>query len=304
MTSRSFFKGLLWTLVALVLVFHVAGGWYFSGVLIDDAFVPDPDPIEMPASAGDLGIEEVTYESPLGEFDAWYIPASGDTWVIHVHGKGATPAEAEPLFEPLQEAGYPQLSITYRNDEGQPADPSGYYQYGVTEMHDVAGAVDYALESGASGVVLYGYSTGGAHVMSYAYRNAVGSVRGLILDSGNLDMGNTVDTEAARRDLPVIPATVPPTLSWVAKFITSLRMGVNWQTINYIAQAEALRAPTLLIHGDADETIPVDQSRRFAEAAPDRARLVVFEGSGHVDSVVDDPDRYLSEVLSFLQSVD
>ncbi len=305
MRFRSFLKGLLWTVVALLLILHVGGGWYFSGILIEDAFLPDPDPIEIPESAGSLGLEEVSYESPLGEFDAWHIPASGDTWVIHVHGKGATPAEAEPLFQPLKDAGYPQLSITYRNDEGQPADPSGYHQYGVTELNEVGGAVDYALDSGATGVVLYGYSTGGAHVVSYAYRNAVGSVRGLVIDSGNLDMGDTVDAEAAKRDLPVIPLNVPPTISWVAKFITSLRMGVNWQTIDYIDQAGgALRTRVLLFHGDADETVPVTQSRRFAEAVPDLARLVVFEGADHVDSVESDSDRYLSEVLSFLQTVD
>lgn len=305
MRFRSFLKGLLWSVVALLLILHIGGGWYFSDVLIEDAFVPDPDPIELPESAGSLGLEEVTYESPLGEFDAWYIPATGKTWVIHVHGKGATPAQAEPLFQPLKDAGYPQLSITHRNDAGQPADPSGYLQYGVTELNEVGGAVDYALDRGASGVVLYGYSTGGAHVMSYAYRNAVGSVRGLVIDSGNLDMGHTVDAEAARRDLPVIPLKIPPTLSWVAKFITSLRIGVNWQTIDYIDQADgALQARVLLLHGDADETVPVAQSRRFAEAVPDLARLVVFEGADHIDSVESDRDRYLSEVLSFLQTVD
>lgn len=302
---RPFFKGLLWILVGLLFVFHIAGGWYFSDVLIADAFVPEPDPIEMPASAGELGIEEVTYESELGEFDAWHIPASGDTWIIYLHGKGATPAEAEPLFEPIKEAGYPQLAATYRNDDGQPQDPSGYYQYGVTEWNEVAGAVGYAMDNGADGVVLFGFSTGGAHVVNYAYRNALTAVRGIVVDSGNLDMGNTVDAEAANRDLPVIPLKVPPTLAWVAKFITSLRIGVNWQTINYIDRVdEALRAPVLLIHGDADETVPVSQSRRFAEAAPDLARLVVFEGAGHVDSVEIDRDRYLAEVLAFLDRVD
>ena len=112
MRFRSFLKGFLWVLVGLLLILHVAGGWYFSDVLIADAFAPDPDTIELPADAGDLGLEPVVYESQVGEFDAWQIPASGDVWVIHIHGKGATPAEAEPLFAPLQEAGYPQLSIT------------------------------------------------------------------------------------------------------------------------------------------------------------------------------------------------
>lgn len=305
MKFRSFLKGLVWTLVGLLVLFHIGAGWYFSDVLIDDAFVPEPDSIELPANASELGLEEVAYESPLGQFDAWYIPASGDTWVIHVHGKGATPAEPEPLFQPLRDAGYPQLSITYRNDAGQPLDPSGYYRYGVTEWNEVSAAVDYALDNGATDVVLYGYSTGGAHILSYVYRNVLTSVRGLVIDSGNLDMGNTVDAEAARRDLPVIPLPVPPTLSWVAKFITSLRIDVNWQTLDYIDRAEAsLRTPVLLIHGTEDDRVPISQSRRLAEAVPDQARLVVFEGAGHVDSMEVDLERYLSEVLAFLDRVD
>ncbi|MFO7300078.1 MAG: prolyl oligopeptidase family serine peptidase [Actinomycetes bacterium] len=304
MKFRSFLKGLIWTLVALLFFFHVGAGWYFSDVLIADAFAPDGDPIEMVDGAAELGLMEVTYQSPLGEFDAWYIPADGDVWVIHVHGKGATPAEAEPLFGPLQAAGYPQLSITYRNDQGQPLDPSGYYQYGVTEWNDVAGAVDFALDNGATGIVLYGYSTGAAHILSYIYRYPSSMIRGLVLDSGNFDMGNTVDAEAARRTLPGVGLPIPPTLTWVAKFITSLRMGVNWKMIDYIDDAAALRTPTLLIHGTADARVPIEQSRRLAEAAPDAARFVPFEGAGHVGSYDVDLDRYLAEVLGFLDRVD
>jgi len=141
------FWGFFWLVVGLLLVFHVAGGWYFSNELIQDGFVPAPEPIAPLPGSYDL--EEVAYSTPLGEMDAWYLPADGVTWVIHIHGLGTTPAEAEPLFAPLQGAGYPQLSITYRNDDGQPMDPSGYYQYGATEWEDVAGAVEHAVANGA-----------------------------------------------------------------------------------------------------------------------------------------------------------
>jgi hypothetical protein len=50
-------------------------------------------------------MELVEYETELGMMDAWYLPSDGDTWVIHVHGRGTTPAEAEPLFAPFQDAG-------------------------------------------------------------------------------------------------------------------------------------------------------------------------------------------------------
>lgn len=181
MNKRTIFWGAFWGLVALGLLFHIGGGWYFSGELIQDGFVVDGENIVV--SQGDFELGQVSYSSPLGPMDAWYLPAEGSTWVIHVHGKGATPAEAEPMFAPIQEAGFPQLAITYRNDDQQAQDPSGYYQYGATEWEDVAAAVAYALENGADNVVLNGYSTGGAHVMSFMYRQNLDSVVGVHLDS-------------------------------------------------------------------------------------------------------------------------
>lgn len=302
MKLRSLVRGLIWTLIGVTLAFYLLGGWYFSGVLIEDAFIPDPDPILLPT--GDFEIEEVAYSSPLGEMGAWYLPAAGDTWVIHVHGKGATPADAEHLFPVLQQAGYPQLSITYRNDESQPEDPSGYYQYGATEWADVAGAMEYARANGAESIVFIGFSTGGSHVLSFAYRHDLDPVKGIILESPNVDMGNTVDFAASKRKLPILPFNVPPTLSATAKFITSLRIGVNWKSLDYSSRAEAsLRVPTLVIHGTDDETVPISQSVGFAAAAPEMVRLVQVGDAGHVDSHDTDPDLYIAEVLSFLQEV-
>ena len=77
MSARSLFRGLFWGLVAVLLVFHVAGGWHYSNRIIEDAFTPDPGAIAL--SEGDFTISEVTYESPLGDMDAWYLPAPGTT---------------------------------------------------------------------------------------------------------------------------------------------------------------------------------------------------------------------------------
>jgi uncharacterized protein len=299
---RTFLWGTFWALVGLALVFHVGGGWYFSSELIEDGFVVDPDPIEM--VQGDYEIEEVSYTSPIGEMDAWYLPAAGSTWVVHVHGKGATPAEAEPLFAPLQDAGYPQLSITYRNDEGQPEDPSGYYQYGATEWEDVSAATDYALANGAEGLVLSGFSTGAAHAMSFLSRQPREVVLGTLMDSPNVDFGQTVDYAASQRELPLIPANVPPTLSATAKFITSLRIGVNWKSIDYIADAErAIRQPVLIHHGTEDLSVPLEESLALVETNPGLIRLIQVEGAGHVESYDVDRQKYIDEVLGFMQGL-
>ncbi len=302
MNLRNFLWGTFWTLLGLTLVFHVAGGWYFSSELIDDGFVPDPEPIAL--VSGDYQLEEVEYQSPLGAMDAWYLPSDGSTWVIHVHGKGGTPEEAEPLFGPLQAAGYPQLSIAYRNDAGQPTDPSGYYQYGVTEWADVSAAADFAIENGADSLVLSGFSTGAAHAMSFISREPREIVVGALFDSPNADFGQTVDYAASQRELPVLPVNVPPTLAATAKFITSLRIGVNWKAVDYISDAErSVRQPVLIHHGTEDLTVPIDESVQLAAASPSLVRLIEVEGAGHVESYDVDRQRYIDEVIGFLQGL-
>ena len=303
MTSRSFFRGLFWSLVALAVLFYAAGGWYFSSELIDDAFVIDADPLTV--SAGDFQLEEVEYQTELGAMDAWYLPADGETWVIHVHGLGTTPAEAEPMFAPLQEAGYPQLAITYRNDDGQPEDPSGYYQYGVTEYKDVSAAVSYALENGAEKIFVNSYSTGAAHTLGFMFREQRDRVVGAHFDSPNINFGETVNFNAAQRELPILGLPVPSSLAEVAKFITSLRIGVSWGSLDYVATAStSLKAPILVHHGTADMTVPISTSLDFADARPELVRLIQVEGADHVGSYDVDPEKYVEVVLAFLQSVD
>lgn len=297
------FRGTVWGVVGLLLLAHVGGGLFFSGELIEDGFTPDPDRIVLEASS-DFEVQEVTYSSPVGEFEAWHLPAQRSTWVIHVHGKGATPAEAEHLFAPLQQAGFPQLAITYRNDQGQPADPSGFYQYGFSEWEDIEGAVEFALSNGARSIVLSGFSTGASHILAYLYRNNLDVVKGLIFDSPNIDFAGTVDFNAAQRDMPLLPMKVPSTIAQVAKFITSLRIGVNWKSIDYVDKAEgSLRVPVLIHHGTSDESVPLTQSIEFAEHNPELVQLVQVRDAGHVGSHEIDPEGYLANVLDFLAAV-
>jgi esterase/lipase len=301
--SRFSFWNVVWFLVGLVVVFHLAGGWYFSNMLIEDVFVPAPDPITPVQGAYQL--EEVAYDSPLGPMDAWYLPAAGTTWIVHVHGLSATPAEAEPLFAPLQEAGYPQLSITYRNDEGQPPDPSGYYQYGATEWEDVSGAVDFAVGNGAQAIVLSGFSTGGAHTMSFLSRQPREIVIGMLLDAPNVDFGRTVDYAASQRELPLVGLPVPITVSATAKFITSLRIGVNWKLLDYVADAdETIRQPVLIHHGTEDLRVPMETSLDLQATNPDLIQLIQVEGAGHVESYDVDRQGYVDSVMAFLAGLE
>jgi len=302
MAGRSVFRGVIWGALALVLVVHLFGGWQYSNRIIDEAFTPDPQPIEVPE--GDYQLVEVTYETSLGDMDAWYLPAPGTTWVIHVHGLNATPAEPEVLFSPLQQAGYPQLSVAYRNDDGQPEDPTGLHQYGATEWEDLLGAVEFARDNGAQDIVFAGYSTGASHSLSYVFRHNFDDIAGVITDSANIDLGSTIDFRGSQENLPVIPIGVPPTMAWVAKFFTSLRIDVNWKSLDYIEKADrSLRVPVLAIHGSDDDSTPIEQSIALEETNPELVDLLVVEGAGHVESFDVDFETYIAAVLEFLDEV-
>jgi pimeloyl-ACP methyl ester carboxylesterase len=61
--------------------------------------------------------------------------------------------------------------------------------------------------------------------------------------------------------------------------------------------------PVLLFHGDADETIPIEQSRALAERLPN-VELRVMPGVGHDElpaAVLDDEDSR-QRVLMFLRN--
>jgi hypothetical protein len=59
------------------------------GPAVLDAGPFDPDP-----AARGLVFTEVAVPTPLGPAPAWHVPAGGDTWVVAVHGRGATRRES------------------------------------------------------------------------------------------------------------------------------------------------------------------------------------------------------------------
>ena len=162
--------------------------------------VEEPVRIDRDAFPGDPwlghGIEyrEVGVPAALGTLPAWLTPGDSDTWAILVHGKGAERTECLRILPMFVELGHSTLTITYGNDEGAPASPGGYYQFGADEWENLEAAAEYALTAGASELILVGYSMRGAIVLSFLYHSAVADrVRGVILDSPALDFEALLD---------------------------------------------------------------------------------------------------------------
>jgi uncharacterized protein len=251
-----------------------------------------------PFQAFGIDFEEVAYTSDLeGGFPAWLVAGERDTWAILVHGKGAPRTEFLRLIPILEGLGYPALVITYRNDPEAPGTEDRRYRFGDTEWLDVEGAVRFALDRGARDVVLVGYSTGGAITTSFLTRSELaGRVRGMILDAPLLDVAGSVDLEGSNRGLPRF-------LTSAARWLSSVRFGVDWDSWDRVDDAAQIDIPILLFHGDGDRVNSVEVSDRLAEMRPDTITYVRAPGAGHVESWNVDPDAYRSAVRAFLQEV-
>lgn len=263
-------------------------GWAFAG---------------DPSNVG-LDFEDVTYMTPQGEIGAWRVPSGdGSVWAIHAHGWRASRREALRSLPIYHDAGITSLVIDYRNDEGAPADPSGLYRFGRTEWEDLEGAVGYAVDHGAERIVLVGYSTGAALALAFMERSELaGDVTAMVLDSPNVDMGETVRFEASKRTLPGTSLPVPASLTAVAMFIADLRWDVDWSRIDYVERAgEIVTVPTLIFHGVDDDRVPIDVSRRLHMASPDQIQLIEVPQAGHVTSWNVDPEGYAASLTTFVE---
>ena len=244
-----------------------------------DSFAFPGDPLQ----AHGIAFEEVFYSSPLGSFPAWFVEGSGDVWAIFVHGRGANRREALRMLPSVVELSIPSLVITYRNDEGVPQNPDGYHRLGHSEWEDLEGAVKLAVDQGANGVVLVGYSMGGAIVMSFLYRSPIAdNVQAVILDAPLLEFGATVDHGASQRSIPLLGLPIPGLITGIAKSITSMRFEVDFGELDYLSRAEELSVPILLFHGDGDKTVPIETSDALTEARPDLVQYVRIPDAGHV----------------------
>lgn len=253
-----------------------------------------------PQQAFGIPFETVIYTSDVGSFPAWFIPGGSDTWAIIVHGKGADLREALRIVPTLHALDFPILVIHYRNDPGVARDPSGYHRFGETEWIDLAAAVRYAEENGATQHLLVGYSMGGAIVTSYLTQSPLRNrTRGAILDSPALSFEAIVDFQAAQTEIPFTSMKLPGVVTALAKQISSWRFDIDWAATDYLAKSNELHTPMLIFHGTGDTSVPYETSAEMARLRPDIVTLVTTEAD-HTRSWNESPDDYRHAIIEFL----
>lgn len=250
--------------------------------------------------------EDVEIETELGAAPAWLIPAGHPStrWVIGVHGRAVRrqePLRAVPVF---REEGYTSLLISYRNDGDAPATPDNRYALGDTEWKDVDAAMHYAVDHGATEIVLMGWSMGGATVLQAVTRSPLRKyVTGVVLDSPVVDWVTALHYQGMAYRLPrVLRVGILSLLSnrW-ARPLTGQREPVDLKRLDLVTRANELQQPILLLHSDDDGYIPATASRALAMARPDIVTFESFTTARHTRLWNYDSERWNSAIRRWLE---
>ncbi len=237
--------------LALAYLVLVAAAYLWQRKL---TYYPDPT-LTAPGAAGVPEMEVVSLTTNDGlELQAWYAPPSpGRPVVLYVHGNAGNIAGRGHKVRPYLDAGYGVLLVEYRGYGGNPGSPSEAGLYS-----DARAGFAFLAKAGIAPeeVVLYGESLGAAVAVEVALGQ---SLKALVL-------------EAPFTSLADIGALAYPYLP------VRLLAREGYRSAAKIGRVRAL---VVIVHGEADRTVPVAMGRAMLKAAPEPKFGLFLPGLGH-----------------------
>ena len=250
--------------------------------------------------------------------------------VVLIHGWPLTADSWDDHGLALAEAGYRVIAYD-RRGFGRSDQPFGGYDYD-TLADDLADVMD--ATGVTDGATLIGFSMGGGEVARYLSRHGRGVAKAgliasvvpyLLQDDSNPDgvPESAIEQmkDGLRKDRPNFLATFAEQFYGVG-YITSpvsqevlddfvrqaLMAGLpgtlacvdSFARTDFRPDLAAFTMPTLIVHGTADKTVPIDASARAAAAAIPHAQLIEYSGAPHALTVTE-KDRLTEDLLAFLR---
>jgi abhydrolase domain-containing protein 17 len=191
--------------------------------------------------------------------------------LIHSHGNAEDLGHTAGLLEGFRTAGFSVIGYDYRGyglSTGGPPTAKG----ASSDLRTVYLHATRQLGIPPTEIILLGRSVGSGPAVELA---ASEPVAGLIVESAFVSAFRVVTR------VPLIPLDPFP----------------NLRRIRHIS------APLLVIHGLADEVVPVSHGRKLFGAAPEPKRALWVEGARHNDLVLVAGRRYWEAILDFADSI-
>jgi len=252
-------------------------------VALTGVVVPRPELGRTPADAGLAAASR-----PVAGVSTWVVRGSNRGTVLMFHGYGGTKSDLLDAASIFHEQGWTAVLADFPGS-GESAGDTTSLGWGEAEV--VADLVKAYADDGP--VVLYGQSMGSAAAL-----RAVGGLgaeaSALILENPYDRLLTTVGHRFEAMGLPAQPGAA------LLVFWGGLLLGFDGFDMDPVDFAKGIRAPTLLLTGEADPRV------RPAEVAEIRAQLrgpadlEVFPNAGHVGLLAADPERWRTAVAGFL----
>ncbi len=244
-------KGLGLLLVLALLV-------HFGAQAIQQRLLYAPDTRRTsPADAGlpDVEERELVMRDGTRILTWWGAAKTSRPTLLYFHGNGGSFVTRSERIRKYMTHGYGVVMMTYRGFGGSGGAPSE--KANVSDAKEVYDAVR-ASGMPANQIVLYGESLGSGIAVQVASEK---DVAGLILDAPYTSI-----VDLAALHYPHLPAR------WL--------MTDRYETLK---SASKVNAPALIVHGEADDIIPVSMSAGVAATLKGPVQRNTFPGAGHSD---------------------
>jgi pimeloyl-ACP methyl ester carboxylesterase len=222
----------------------------------------------------------------------WFCPTpERRRLIVLVHGMGGSLDEMAGIGHDLHDEGYDILLFDLR---GHGVSDESRLFMGGRERGDLRAVLAWAEQEGYTPdrVGWLGFSMGAATLLMEAAQNA--DIKAAVLDSPFGNLPELLDRQLTEHSH--LPKLFNPGIIAAARLVFGVR------TDNLIPIRSALRwgqRPMLLIHGEADSVVPVQQSRQIAQIVGPSCRAVFLPGVEHVGAYRTQPDRYIAAVDRF-----
>ena len=167
--------------------------------------------------------------------------------------------------------------------------------FGINEHKDCLSWLDFMLQRFGPDVkiILTGMSMGASTVLMAGGKKLPENVIGILADCGFTSAREIIYTVVRKMGLP--PALSYPFVKLGAKLFGHFDL----EEVDALRSVQNCTVPVIFFHGEADDYVPCDMSRRNYEACASRKKLVLVPGAGHGLSYPIAPALYLESLREF-----
>ena len=167
--------------------------------------------------------------------------------------------------------------------------------FGVRERRDCLSWINFVIEHFGSDtkIIISGVSMGAATVLMALGEELPSNVIGVLADCGYSSAKEIIKKVLKQIKLPV--AIFYPLIRLSAKLFGRFDL----EEAPPIEAVKKTKLPIIFLHGDSDDFVPCEMSRKMHEACVSRKKLCVIEGAGHGLAYLIGPEKYLNDVNEF-----